>query len=790
MPQPTTAASSRGSGAPKLENAPVDLASWRGSMRRELLDILHDKVQGTKTMYLDPCISPELSLLVEVEDLKSHGVQLWRKLDPESSGDAAAAQDSKQIIFMIHAQSANTLKMVDLLAAKILADDERMKAKGPNTFDRTYYLICVPYVSHLVLDRLKQRQVLSSISEVEPLHLMGLCLDGDVVSIDQPGAFRDFHVRSNPTSLSLLAETLHDLQRNFGAGLGVSRQAGRRVLKMNAIGTAAKYVVDYVLRLAKEDDEAGAPMDAGSKGFTSDKNDWSQSRPRAPPIGHLVTPDTDAGTTGATSAQGGRRKALLPESVTSKGLKIDEFIVLDRRTDLYSVLCTQFTYESLLDRCLGIKYGYVEVGEPILPEKKTVVLNSNDKLFDRVRDLRMEVLGPLLHKKASQIQETYSEKDKLSDIPQMKVYMDKFKSAQAEHASLADHVNLASFTSALTQMPWFQQQWQVEDGLMSGAVTPSQLLDILNDMMEPNLPEPPKDGQQPVPGSQPADRVLRLLCLCSAVNGGIKAKLLKSVTKNLVEWYGPKLIIPLLYNLIDCGLLKVSSDSGADLVSSGSGKWQRIKQAFNLVVAGDGSDGDAAASDSDGTVAADTGIAYAYSGYAPLSVRLVELTEAEPNGWRGAAENLNLLWGPAIEVACGVAPEILPGSVDQDGTVGKGDKASRTNQLLLVYHILQVVVVCFVGGVTYGEIAALRRLSAVEVFADKVINGQSAYAFVKKPMEGVEYFASKCKFGGDCEVSKVEGISDLNEYEKERLEAVKAKLEQDIQRGIDFAKSN
>lgn len=34
---------------------------------------------------------------------------------------------------------------------------------------------------------------------------------------------------------------------------------------MNAIGTAAKYVVDYVLRLAKEDDEAGAPVDGDTK---------------------------------------------------------------------------------------------------------------------------------------------------------------------------------------------------------------------------------------------------------------------------------------------------------------------------------------------------------------------------------------------------------------------------------------------------------------------------------------------------------------------------------------------
>ncbi|EER13654.1 vacuolar protein sorting, putative [Perkinsus marinus ATCC 50983] len=403
---------------------------------------------------------------------------------------------------------------------------------------------------------------------------------------------------------------------------------------MNAIGTAAKYVVDYVLRLAKEDDETGAPVDGDTKAVKAfSGRDSSKPRPRAPPIGHLVTPEESS----EPSMEGGRRKPLLPESVTSKGLKIEEFIVIDRRTDLFSVLCTQFTYESLLDRCLGIKYGYIDVGEPILPERKTVVLNSNDKLFDGIRDLRMEVLGPLLHKKASQIQETYSEKDRLSDIPQMKMYMDKFKSAQAEHASLADHVNLASFTSALTQMSWFQQQWQV--GLQRRARWEVPLSQVEDGLMS----------------------VLRLICLCSVVNGGIKTKILKALTKNLIEWYGPKLIVPLLHHMTACGLLKASSDSGADLVSSGSGKWQRMKQAFNLVVAGS-------------NIAADTGIAYAYSGYAPLSVRLVELTEAEPNGWRGAAESLNLLWGPAIEVASGAAPEVLPGSVDQEGTIGQGDK--------------------------------------------------------------------------------------------------------------------
>ncbi|KAF4725849.1 Vacuolar protein sorting-associated protein 33B, partial [Perkinsus olseni] len=176
----------RGSGAPKLDNAPVDLAAWGGSMRRELLDILHDHVQGTKTMYLDPSISPDLSLLVEVDDLKSHGVDLWRKLDADSAGDAAAAQDSKQIIFMVHAQSSDTLAMIDLVAEKILADYGRLKANKESAFERTYTLICVPYVSHLVLGRLQQRMVMSSLAEVLPLHLMGLCVEGDVITIDQP----------------------------------------------------------------------------------------------------------------------------------------------------------------------------------------------------------------------------------------------------------------------------------------------------------------------------------------------------------------------------------------------------------------------------------------------------------------------------------------------------------------------------------------------------------------------------------------------------------------------------
>ncbi|EER09316.1 malate dehydrogenase, putative [Perkinsus marinus ATCC 50983] len=86
--------------------------------------------------------------------------------------------------------------------------------------------------------------------------------------------------------------------------------------------------------------------------------------------------------------------------------------------------------------------------------------------------------------------------------------------------------------------------------------------------------------------------------------------------------------------------------------------------------------------------------------------------------------------------------------------------------------------------------ATLSMAYAAACFADKIIHAQSAYAFIKKPMCGLDYFATKCKFGDDCEIAKVEALPELNDYEETRLQAVKAKLVQDIQRGVDFVKEH
>merc|ERR1711959_28754 len=110
----------------------------------------------------------------------------------------------------------------------------------------------------------------------------------------------------------------------------------------------------------------------------------------------------------------------------------------------------------------------------------------------------------------------------------------------------------------------------------------------------------------------------------------------------------------------------------------GRSMWPSIKRSFNLFVE---------------EPVAENDISYAYSGYAPLSVRLVQMTKSLQKGWRSCQNELSFLYGPAQELA-----QPLDQNHSEAGATGEPT----------------VVLVCFLGGVTYGEIAALRKLSELE----------------------------------------------------------------------------
>ncbi|CAN1238270.1 Vacuolar protein-sorting-associated protein 33 homolog [Linum grandiflorum] len=164
--------------------------------------------------------------------------------------------------------------------------------------------------------------------------------------------------------------------------------------------------------------------------------------------------------------------------------------------------------------------------------------------------------------------------------------------------------------------------------------------------------------------------------------------------RELLHSYGFEHIAT-LNNLEKAGLLKKQESRS---------NWLTIKRALQLVV-------------EDTDTANPNDIAYVFSGYAPLSIRLVQ--HAIRSGWRPMEEILRMLPGPHSETKRGGFPHSA--SFESMSALGRVADGRRS-----------LVLVVFIGGVTFAEIAALRFLSAQEGMAydlmiatTKMISGNS-----------------------------------------------------------------
>jgi len=256
----------------------------------------------------------------------------------------------------------------------------------------------------------------------------------------------------------------------------------------------------------------------------------------------------------------------------------------------------------------------------------------------------------------------------------MAEYVKKFKTAQSDHPLLEIHINLAHDLRDAIQSEEFQADLRLEDEIT--AQSAQSCLEALENYI---------DDQKPF------HVVLRLLCLYSLVNNGVKAKQLDSLKRGVIQSYGYKHLLTLC-NMERVGMLNYQM---------GKSVWSGIKQQFSLLV-------------DDSQIEND--ISYAYSGYAPLSVRLVQMTKSLPRGWRSCPDALSLLHGPAQQVP----------QTPTEGTaaVDPGPPA--------------LVIVVFAGGVTHGEVAALRKLAELEEGRRRFLIVTTEFINAKKFFESLQ----------------------------------------------------
>nr|XP_025970376.1 vacuolar protein sorting-associated protein 33A [Dromaius novaehollandiae] len=389
-----------------------------------------------------------------------------------------------------------------------------------------------------------------------------------------------------------------------------------------------------------------------------------------------------------------RMKREFPGSQNSIFPVFDTLLLLDRNVDLLTPLATQLTYEGLIDEIYGIQNTYVKLppekfapkkqgegGKDLPTEPKKLQLNSAEELYAEIRDKNFNAVGSVLSKKAKIISAAFEERHHAKTVGEIKQFVSQLPHMQAARSSLANHTSIAELIKDITTSEDFFDNLTVEQEFMSGIDT-----DKVNNYIEDCIAQ-----------KHPLIKILRLVCLQSVCNSGLKQKVLDHYKKEILQTYGYEHILT-LNNLEKAGLLKSQT--------SGRNNYPTIRKTLRLWM-------------DDVNEQNPNDISYVYSGYAPLSVRLAQLL-ARP-GWRSIEEVLKMLPGPHFEER-----QQLPTGLQKKRQHGE-------NRVTLVF---------FLGGVTYAEIAALRFLSQMEdggteyvIATTKLINGTS---WIKSLMEKLE----------------------------------------------------
>ena len=390
---------------------------------------------------------------------------------------------------------------------------------------------------------------------------------------------------------------------------------------------------------------------------------------------------------------------------------VESVIIIDREVDYVTPLLTQLTYEGLVDELFGIEHNQAKVDTTVVgasaqsastnsqSRKRPIQLDSSDKLYDQLRDTNFAIVPNLLHKvavKLQKIQKDYEANRNTKTIAELTEFVGSLPAFQAEQHSLRIHSGLAEEIMKHTRSDMFKGLLEVQQNLAAGA-EPSSQFDKIEELIARDTP---------------IREVLRLLCIYSCISGGIKPREFDQFRRLILAGYGYQHVLT-LHNLEKLQLiLSRSSPLAAMIPMTGNvdatgtkTNYSYLRRQLRLIV-------DEVKEDDPNDVS------YVYSGYAPLSIRLVQcilqkqylLKVTKGNGGTNPAAT-----GGAAQGWHGFddAVKHVRGKTFYELQKGE-DKAVKARALLSGGSEKQTVFVVFVGGITFTEIAALRFIAQQE----------------------------------------------------------------------------
>ena len=310
--------------------------------------------------------------------------------------------------------------------------------------------------------------------------------------------------------------------------------------------------------------------------------------------------------------------------------------------------CSNFVYEGLLDEYFGVNLNSIKISSKILSKEKEetmkIDLSENDKFYTNIKNYNFSKIRTFLPSRLTEHSKILEEgKKKMDDMKKIQENLEKVKRIKEERSSLTTHINLADYIAQKQKDPLFKNYLIMEQSILAG--------DINNDVYEFIDNEMTKQNEE--------YNILKILCLISNLKNGIKSKLYDQIKRDFIQIYGFQELF-LLNNLEKINALKIQE---------GSNYYNDIEKKLKLI-------------NEDVDLNEPNDISYAYSGYAPISIRLIE--KAVTKGWKSIEDVLFKLSG--------------------EYDFPKNEKNNLSEK--------KIFLVVFVGGITYGELGAIRYLNS------------------------------------------------------------------------------
>lgn len=546
-----------------------------------------------------------------------------------------------------------SLRLMEPLARRIKAYD---KERGGRLRVTVYFVPKRTVMVHHVLREngivddgsARDREMVAA--DIEDLEIDLFPLDDDVLSMEMPGVYRDLFLDGDLSMLKSIARTIVKLQSAFTGP--IPNVLGK--------GVMARKVLEMTKRMKSD-------LDA----------EYLQEIPST----------------------------------------IDTLIVVDRGVDLLTPFLTQLTYQGIIDEEFGVASGAIRTDHPAMkltvprpiriPNREplpvfenVILLNARDDAHVRIRDYIINNVGVELHRWSQEIKNNYERRKNftsgatgaaaLAELKEMREFVQNLPKWQETQRLIGIHVDIATELNKRTQHARFRKQTTIERNIILGS----------EDKLVTEYIEELIDRVEPLP------KVLRLLCMMSLCQGGIKQKVFEQFRQSMMHAYGFPQVMTALYNFERAGLIVKQSGSVVERFAfgrGGGGGDDKSKDGDGKV--GGGKSGEAAQSGSsvpfhtlrktcklmpDGSTADQKppavpqlgDVSYFYRGFAPLLCKIVEDLVTNPDGSGGAAS---------------IAPG--PRFVDRADSQFAAP-ASGTQRKILVLVI---------GGCTTGEIGCLRN---------------------------------------------------------------------------------